>query len=682
MNQLSMGEQIQDPHQYLVNITASCLLKESSYYKDSDQKRILITQALLKVAEIDPEFICQLSVYIRNELYIRSTTNYIVSFCVVNEKTKPFIEKYFNKAVLLPGDLLEVCEFAQILYQFDQAKYEDLSLDNILQTDIRKKLTFNKCLQRCVRSKFFEFNDYQLGKYCTDSQRKKTDLRYLSVNDVQKWEKIQQKKKNNKIKSSIQQEKDFLYDDEEQQEQDRLFGIQKSIAKREKAVQNHHKRPKIPKSILESEYLTFKHLIQLCHITQPKERVFKILGKKYPKTEEEYKSTFGESASAPFALEQADQRMKIEVSTTWENELSAKGNTKEVWENLIQNQKLPYMAMMRNLSNILKSGVSDITHSIIINKISDPKAVENSKMFPLQFFSAIEAVKEAVQKGFMCWKQRNMNLKEELEAVKQHVERSEQKQASSYLEAYQIKEFLKLDPYMGQLYINSIEQAIKVSVNKNLDELKGHTVIFTDVSGSMQCPISGGKNYGSIRTCCECASVLGLMIKQKCEKNSFYIFSSPGYNNKCYLKVDLPGDELGSSMQKLLTEAQKLGGGTDFPYECIDEWTQKKIYVDNIVILSDMMIANGYSDIRQGQNSVLNSIKNYKNEVNPNLKIFAVDLQGYGKYFNLGDEFNENNYIKIFGMSDSILKFISVKQGGVNQIDYIKQFALLKISQQ
>lgn len=41
------------------------------------------------------------------------------------------------------------------------------------------------------------------------------------------------------------------------------------------------------------------------------------------------------------------------------------------------------MAMMRNLSNILKAGVSDTSHSMIINKISEPKAVENSKMFPL-----------------------------------------------------------------------------------------------------------------------------------------------------------------------------------------------------------------------------------------------------------------------------------------------------------
>lgn len=75
--------------------------------------------------------------------------------------------------------------------------------------------------------------------------------------------------------------------------------------------------------------------------------------------------------------------MKIAVSTTWENQLSSLGNKSSVWEELISKNQLPYMAMMRNLANILKAGVSDTTHSIVISKISDPKAVENSKMFPL-----------------------------------------------------------------------------------------------------------------------------------------------------------------------------------------------------------------------------------------------------------------------------------------------------------
>lgn len=46
--------------------------------------------------------------------------------------------------------------------------------------------------------------------------------------------------------------------------------------------------------------------------------------------------------------------MRIEIPKTWETLLSAKGNNAETWTDLILNHKLPYMALMRNLRNILK----------------------------------------------------------------------------------------------------------------------------------------------------------------------------------------------------------------------------------------------------------------------------------------------------------------------------------------
>ena len=64
--------------------------------------------------------------------------------------------------------------------------------------------------------------------------------------------------------------------------------------------------------------------------------------------------------------------MKLDIPKTWETELSDKGNKKEVWEQLILSNQLPYMAMMRNLRNILKVGISDVAHSKVIAKISDP----------------------------------------------------------------------------------------------------------------------------------------------------------------------------------------------------------------------------------------------------------------------------------------------------------------------
>ena len=53
--------------------------------------------------------------------------------------------------------------------------------------------------------------------------------------------------------------------------------------------------------------------------------------------------------------------------------------------------------------------------------------------------------------------------------------------------------------------------------------------------------------------------------------------------------------------------------------------------------------------------------------MNPDLKIFSVDLRGYSQVLNLADEFGEKNYIKIFGMSDQVLRFISLRENSQMQ---------------
>lgn len=50
------------------------------------------------------------------------------------------------------------------------------------------------------------------------------------------------------------------------------------------------------------------------------------------------------------------------------------------------------MATLRNLRNILKAKIPDELHFKVAEKISNQKQVENSKMFPLQFFNALSEV--------------------------------------------------------------------------------------------------------------------------------------------------------------------------------------------------------------------------------------------------------------------------------------------------
>jgi telomerase protein component 1 len=79
-----------------------------------------------------------------------------------------------------------------------------------------------------------------------------------------------------------------------------------------------------------------------------------ILGKKYPKTPEDFARS---GLPGNFERERAGKRMKLPVPETWETLLSAKGNKASTWEELIEHKKLPFMAMLRNIRNLIFAGI-------------------------------------------------------------------------------------------------------------------------------------------------------------------------------------------------------------------------------------------------------------------------------------------------------------------------------------
>lgn len=111
------------------------------------------------------------------------------------------------------------------------------------------------------------------------------------------------------------------------------------------------------------------------------------MGKRYPNTEDSFKSTYkleDESQSHKFVKENAGKRMTIPIPVTWDRELSRPNVKKqEVWSELIIKNQVPYMALMRNLRNILKANISTELLVNVMDRIQNPKFVETAKMFPL-----------------------------------------------------------------------------------------------------------------------------------------------------------------------------------------------------------------------------------------------------------------------------------------------------------
>lgn len=57
---------------------------------------------------------------------------------------------------------------------------------------------------------------------------------------------------------------------------------------------------------------------------------------------------------------------------------------------ILDHKKLPFMAMLRNIRNMLKTGISEQHHQMILKKLTDPGSVISSKQFPFRFFSAFQ----------------------------------------------------------------------------------------------------------------------------------------------------------------------------------------------------------------------------------------------------------------------------------------------------
>lgn len=156
---------------------------------------------------------------------------------------------------------------------------------------------------------------------------------------------------------------------------------------------------------------------------------------------------------------------RLQTPVTWETQLSAKGNNRKTWEELIDSGKVGYMALLRNLRNILQAAPRNIEK--VWKTIEDPEAVRRSRQLPFRFLSA----------------------------------------------------YREIGDIAGSRALDALESAVRAAVS-NLPRIPGATVIAVDTSGSMGSTLS---RKSSVR-CCEVGMMLGLIANRICENSLFYTF--------------------------------------------------------------------------------------------------------------------------------------------------------------
>lgn len=77
----------------------------------------------------------------------------------------------------------------------------------------------------------------------------------------------------------------------------------------------------------------------------------------------------------------------LRADNTWEKEVSAVADAM-TWEKLIAEDKMGYMAILRNLNNLIKYNVSDKTINKVCKILTDPEQVKKSRQLPFRFYTA------------------------------------------------------------------------------------------------------------------------------------------------------------------------------------------------------------------------------------------------------------------------------------------------------
>jgi len=230
---------------------------------------------------------------------------------------------------------------------------------------------------------------------------------------------------------------------------------------------------------------------------------------------------------------------------TWETELSAVGQNsfatskekaaafRAKWEELIDSEKLGYMALLRNLRNLLEAEVSGEHILKVGNKLASEKAVESSKQLPFRFLAAY-------------------------------------------------RELSKTPSLYATMLMTALERAVQVSARNitGFDD-SSRILIACDVSGSMQYPISPKSKIMRY----DIGLMLGMLLKSRCAKVMTGIFGDR------WKLISLPDTGILSNVDAFYKREDEVGYSTN-GYLVIKDLIERRAEIDKVMMFTDCQLWN------------------------------------------------------------------------------------------
>lgn len=259
---------------------------------------------------------------------------------------------------------------------------------------------------------------------------------------------------------------------------------------------------------------------------------------------------------------------ELAVPYTWEVELSKGENKKETWEALIDSGKLGYMAMLRNLRNIIEAEVSQKHLGAVCARLSDAEEVAKSKQFPFRFLSAYRMLKP-IASGKVS------------------------------------------------MVLDALEEAMIHSA-QNIKGFDYNTAvtIACDVSGSMQSQIS----ERSVVQQFDIGLCLGMLLHHKCKNVETGMFGEQ------WKVINLPKNNILANADEFHQREGEVGYATN-GYLVIRDLIARGEVKDKVMIFTDCQMWDSHWG---GDEHIAEMWGKYKTEVAPNAKLYLFDLSGYG----------------------------------------------------
>ncbi|XP_005560731.3 telomerase protein component 1 isoform X1 [Macaca fascicularis] len=455
---------LQEKKMALLSLLCSTLVSEVNMKDASDPTRAAIFENCRELAPLEPEFILKASLYARQQLNVRNVANKILAIAAFLPACRPHLRRYFCAIVQLPSDWIQVAELYQSLAEGDENKLVPLPA----------------CLRAAMTDKFAQFDEYQLAKYNPRKHRAKRHPR--------------RPPRSPRMEPPFSRRPFPRY----------IVFLRDEQKKFEKAYDTVSEKKNPPR-------FTLKKLVQRLHIHEPVQHVQALLGYRYPSNLQLFSRS---RLPGPWDSSRAGKRMKLSRPETWERELSLRGNKASVWEELIENGKLPFMAMLRNLCNLLRVGISARHHELILQRLQHAKSVIHSRQFPFRFLNAHDSIdaleaqlrnqalpfpsnttlmrriltrsdKNRPRRRFLC----HLSC-QQLRTV-MRVPVMYEKLKREKLRVHKARQW-KYDGEMLNRYRQALETAVNLSVKHSLPLLPGRTILvyLTDANADRLCPKS------------------------------------------------------------------------------------------------------------------------------------------------------------------------------------------------